>query len=291
MEFCRRWVGWLSLVAGAVSISSNAVLGQSAGAGWSLDRCSAAPTLPVGLFHHRSAECLDAAAQIPLGDLPPRMRDNVNVVLEKPTLFTHGPKEAFTCSPSMYQWFLDHPDQAVRVWRRLGARCMDIENRGQGIFAWTDGQGSDVRWWTIYRNPQMRIWYAEGNAKAPGILPLIPVRVVVVLHHVEGRNASGQPMMQHHADLFVQTDSRTASLVARLMGPSVPRMAEQAAGQMEMFFSALAWYLDQHPAKAENVLLGILPADAPEWRTIRRRTAAPAAMDSAISPDERDSGK
>jgi hypothetical protein len=286
MGFCRRWAGWLSLVAGAVAMSSGAVLGQSDRTGGLADACS----LRVGLFRHRSAESQDAAAQIPMGDLPPHMRDSVNYVLDRPTLFTHGPQEAFTCSPSMYQWFLDNPDQAVRVWRRLGARCMDIQNRGQGVFSWTDGQGSDVRWWTIYRNPQMRIWYAEGNAKAPGVLPLIPVRVVVVLHHVQGRNSAGQPMIQHHADLFVQTDSKTASVVARLMGPSVPRMAEQAAGQMEMFFSALAWYLDQHPGKAETVLLGILPADAPLWRELRQRNQTAPSAESDISSPEPDSG-
>ena len=97
-------------------------------------------------------------------------------------------------------------------------------------------------------------------------------------------------MVQHHADMFMHTDSKTASLVARLMGPSAPRMAEQAAGQMEMFFSALAWYLDQHPAKAETVLLGILPADAPQWRELRQRTQSLPSTEKATSGTQRDEG-
>jgi len=296
MDFCRKWVSWLVLAAGALCLQSGTVRAQGeklegrAPAGSFLADPWGAATLRVGLFRHRSAECAEAASRIPLGDLPPHIRENVNGIVEKPTLFTHGPKESFTCSPTLYQWLLDNPDQAVRVWRRLGARCMDIQNRGQGIFGWTDGQGSDVRWWTIYRNAHMRIWYAEGNAKAPGILPLVPVRGIVVLNHTEGHNSLGQPMIQHQAEMFLHTDSRTASLVARLMGPSVPRMAEQAAGQMEMFFSALAWYLHQHPAKAETVLSGILPANAPLWRELRDKGRAPSSKDSSHSAMQRDEG-
>jgi hypothetical protein len=47
--------------------------------------------------------------------------------------------------------------------------------------------------------------------------------------------------------LFLYTDSRAAALVARLMGPQAPRLAEQGLSQLELFFSGPAWYLQQHP--------------------------------------------
>ena len=37
---------------------------------------------------------------------------------------------------------------------------------GQGRFGWADGQGSDLTWLTAYRGPGVRVWYAEGQAKA-----------------------------------------------------------------------------------------------------------------------------
>jgi hypothetical protein len=42
--------------------------------------------------------------------------------------------------------------------------------------------------------------------------------------------------------------------VARLLGPSAPRLAEQYLGQLQLFFSALVWYLDQHPERAAGLL-------------------------------------
>ena len=44
----------------------------------------------------------------------------------------------------------------------------------------------------------------------------------------------------------------THALAARLLGPSMPRMAEQYLGQLEMFFSALVWYIDQHPERNDQ---------------------------------------
>ena len=46
-------------------------------------------------------------------------------------------------------------------------------------------------------------------------------------------------------DVYVQTDSKAAALVTRLLGPAAPRMAEQGATQLLMFFSSMAKYLDE----------------------------------------------
>jgi hypothetical protein len=52
----------------------------------------------------------------------------------------------------------------------------------------------------------------------------------------------------------LQTDSKTAALLAQILGPSAPYLAEQGLGQVQMFFSALVWYLGQHPERAARLL-------------------------------------
>ncbi len=190
---------------------------------------------------------LASARQVPLEQLPLGVRDQVGQVLDKPTVFGHGPSEVFPGRPAMYHWLLDHPDRAARAWRRLGATCMDIRDRGDGHFGWVDGHGSDVQWQTVYRGPRLRIWYAEGKVRPAPLLPMVSVRVVLCLRHIEGHDSEGHCLLRHHADVFLQTDNKTAALVARLFGASAPRIAEQCLAQLEMFFSALVWYLDQHP--------------------------------------------
>jgi len=85
------------------------------------------------------------------------------------------------------------------------------------------------------------------------MLPLVPVELVLVMHHEETPSAGGVAI-EHHADLFLHTDSKTALLFARLMGTSTTKAAEQGLTQLQLFFSALSWYLDQHPDRAQKLM-------------------------------------
>jgi hypothetical protein len=193
-------------------------------------------------------------APLPLDEIPAAARAKVRSVLDRPSLSARGQPELFNGDPTLYKWFLDHPDRAALAWKRLGAKVADVSNRGNGVFGWSDAQGSDIRWETVYRSPRMQVWHAEGKVRPGALLPLAPVQAVVVLRYSESRDSDGQPLLRHQAELFLRTDSKAASLAARLFGASAPRLAEQYVSQVEMFFSALSWYLDQHPDKAEKLL-------------------------------------
>jgi hypothetical protein len=201
-----------------------------------------------------NAPSLPTRPQLSLDHLPASQREAIRQILERPTLCSQGPSESFLCRPEVYLWLLDHPDRAVLAWRRLGAQCVNITERGGGSFGWADGQGSEVTWETIQRGPDQRIWYAEGKVRASPLLPLVPVKVVVVHRHKEGRSAAGKPLVQHQSDVYLHTDSKAVGLVTRMLGASASRLAEQGLGQLQLFFSGLSWYLYQNPERAEALL-------------------------------------
>lgn len=213
-----------------------------------------APRTRTGLFSARKA--WPVSPRFRLEAVPPDYRDRVRAVLERPTLHARGPLETFRCQVAMYHWLLDHPDRAVRGWLKMGAKCARIGDRGNGRFGWKDEQGSDVYWDTVVRGSRQHVWYAEGGVRVGPLLPLIPVRAVVILYIQEGHDATGRAAIRHDGELVVRTDSRAAALVARLMGASAPRTAEQYMGQIQTFFAALAWHLDEHPEKAHTLLAG-----------------------------------
>jgi hypothetical protein len=192
--------------------------------------------------------------EIPLNQVAQRYRTSIRKIVDHPTLACQGPLELFQGKVEMYQWLLDHPDQAVSAWRRLGANCMDINDLGGGRFGWSDGDGSSIHWETALRTESLRIWYAEGKLRPAPFLPAVPARAVVVLHYGEPLAGTGRFLIRHQADLYVQTDSKMAALAARLLGASVPKLGQQCVGQLELFFSALAWYLDRHPEKIDQLL-------------------------------------
>jgi hypothetical protein len=186
--------------------------------------------------------------------VPAAVRPSVSLVLSRPTLFALGPIEVFPCRSAQYYWFLDHPDRVMMAWRRLGAKCLPITDRGSGHFGWCDDQGSDLVWQTIAQDKRLRVWYAEGSVRPAPLLPLVPVRAVVLLHHTECKDELGEAVMSHHAEVFLQTDSKAAALLMKMLGSSAPRMAEEGVAQLQLFFAGLSWYLDRHPDHADWLL-------------------------------------
>jgi hypothetical protein len=222
-------------------------------------------------------------ARLPMDDMPAALRDKVRQVVDHPTLYSHGPTETFPCDPAVYRWLLDHPDRAAAAWRKLGAQCVEITDRGHGRFGWTDGRDSDVHWDTAYQSDELRIWHAEGQVKAGPLVPTVPFEAVVVLRHVTAKDEKGRTVVRQQADLILHTDSKSALVAARLLGPTAPKMAEQYVGQMEMFFSALPWYIHRHPERSEELLSAAPappPAPAPRKRLLPSLRPKPTA-----SPD------
>jgi hypothetical protein len=216
----------------------------------------AAAAAPAGglLFKKQPPPNSPEPAAVPLEEMGESQRSLARGIVDRPTLAARGPVETFPCRPEQYYWFLEHPDRAVNAWRRLGAKCVDITPRGEGYFGWSDDKGSDLVWHTIHRGDGVRVWYAEGKVRPTAVLPLVPVKAVLVLHHDETKNAEGALAVQHRCDLFLLTDSKTAAAFTKLMGQSAPKMAEQGLGQLQLFFSGLAWYLQRHPDQAGELM-------------------------------------
>ncbi len=265
MDCRRKALGWLWMVAWMATVS-----------------VAAAQAVPDGRRLPSSRPSVSSrgfvAAPVPLDELPSPMRERVRAVLDRPTLSSHGPLEAFHCKPAMYYWLLDHPDSAMRFWRALGAKCADIQTIGEGSFLWKDATYGEVHWQTIVRTPKQRVWFAEGRVKPGVMLPAVSIQAVVVLNHEEGHDGSGSAAIRHQMDMVLHTDSRAVNLATRLFGASAPRMAEEYVGQMEMFFGALAWYLSDHPDKAKALFeeLNSSRSNAPQIPIVPTSAPAPA---------------
>ena len=109
-------------------------------------------------------------------------------------------------------------------------------------------------WQTLHKGPGIRVWFAEGKVRPGPVLPLVPVQAVVVLRHNDSRAPDGAVVMHHQCDVFVHTDSKTAAMMTRMLGPTANRVAEQGLGQLQLFFSWLSSYLERHPEQAAALL-------------------------------------
>jgi hypothetical protein len=191
--------------------------------------------------------------RIPWKDLNEKAATISKQMMESPTVQARGPAETFSCTPEQYLWLLDNPDRAVTAWRKLGAKCVSIQRRAAGKFGYVDEAGSEVAWETIHQSPGLRVWYAEGKVKASTVLPLVPVKALVILRHADGKLPDGNVVVQHQTEIVIHTDSKAAAAVTKLMGQTAPRLAEQGLSQLQLFFSALSCYVDRHPEHVDSL--------------------------------------
>jgi hypothetical protein len=195
-----------------------------------------------------------ASHAVPFDALPIEVRDKVRQVIQTPTFSARGPGEAFSGRPELYDWLLDHPDRALVAWKRLGAVAAEISCLGEGRFSWHDEQCGEVHWSTVLDRNNVRIWYAQGSVRPAPFMPHVPVQAVLVLHHGAMPQGQNHSLLLHRTEIYVLTDSKAAAFAAKLMGGSVARLSEQGLGQLELFFSGLVWYLDQHPERMARLL-------------------------------------
>jgi hypothetical protein len=198
--------------------------------------------------------------------MPGVTRDALTKVMKAPTVKATGNAEEFVAHWEMYQWLLDHPDRTATAWQKLGVGAIEIKPLRDGRFVWKDDLGSEVVWQSVARGPKGRIWYAEGRFKPALLSPSFPVTGVAVLNHSDTPRVGGDSKIKHQVEIFLQTDSKAASVVTKVLGDEAPKMAQQGADQLLAFFSGIARYSHDKPEKVEALF-----AEKVDKKTEKRR--------------------
>jgi hypothetical protein len=214
---------------------------------------AAPPPLPAMLAPQSAAPVPEQRMSV-IDSVKPEFRDAVARCMSKPTVSTRALGEEVVCTVAVYEWLFEHPDRVAQAWRRLKVPSIPISDMGDGKFGWTDEFGSEIVWQTVGTFPEGRIWYATGKVKAGLATPSIPVQSVVVVRHKKRAEKDGVALFAPTVEAYMHSDSRAANLIVRVLGSTVPSVAEQAAGQLLDFFTGIAAFVQKHPTRAEELL-------------------------------------
>jgi hypothetical protein len=184
----------------------------------------------------------------------PEFHEAVLKCVRHPTVSTKSAGEEVICTVAVYEWLYDHPDRVALAWQRLKVPTVNITDLGNGKFAWTDENGSEVVWQTVGRFRDGRVWLASGKVKAVLGGPSVPIQATFIVSHPRRVEKDGVAVFTPNVQIYVHSDSKAAHVVLRLIGPTAPRLAEEAAGQLLDFFGGIAAVVQNHPSKAETLL-------------------------------------
>jgi hypothetical protein len=163
--------------------------------------------------------------------------------------------DEIVCTVAVYEWLYDHPDRVALAWQRLKVPTVNITDLGGGRFGWSDDNGSEVTWQTVGTFPDGRVWYASGKVKPAVAAPYVPIQATFIVSHPRKAEKDGVAVFVPTVQVYVHSDSKAANLALKLIGPTAPRLAEEAAGQLLEFFGGIGAVVQKYPTKAD-VLLG-----------------------------------
>ncbi len=207
-------------------------------------------------------ELAAAVHRLPLNDLLPEYRARVTSMANSPSLFRRLPTITCRTDPRVYEYFTQHPDVAVSIWRAMG--ISEMQMRQVSPTEWeTDLQDGTVGLVTLlHSTPTSRLILCEGEFKSPLLTKTIRSNGLMHLQTQMWQDQTGQHYVTHSADMFVQFHSTAVETIAKLISPMSFKMADHNFEEVSVFIRMMDEAMSHEPGWVERTagkLEGVLP--------------------------------
>lgn len=203
-----------------------------------------------------------ASKLVPVMKMTPHNQNRVSEILDHISLYRRLPSIRFRCDHDCYDYFVDHPDSAVSIWRAMELSAMQLWQTGPMEYECESNDGTlgllDYAW----RDAQTAITYSKGAFKSPFLKHSIEAKGLLCLYHEKSLSPSGEHLVTHHADVFVRFPSRAIEATARLITPVSNMIADANFREVSKFVYSMSIAMQNHPEWVEQVATrmdGILP--------------------------------
>ena len=141
------------------------------------------------------------------------------IVTQYTTANKVGPQRTPLPQP-VFLYLLDHPAMAAMLINRLDLGLYKAEQRGQGEFWATDGEGTEGIVHSLFRDPATRIYYAEGSHDGR-FLPRVSGKAVVLLRLHPVTESRGIESTDSTMVTYLRLDNRFLSGILSLLRPLI----------------------------------------------------------------------
>ena len=235
----------------------------------------------------------EAERALPLAAMSPQARGRVRAVLDGRTMFRTLPVLQFPIHGDSLDFFTEHPDVAVALWRVLGVSQCEMWQVGPGSFEADAKDGSVGAFDVVHRGPGDRVVLAQGQFKSP-VLPE-PIRADAVFHLTTRTfyDAAGTPHAVARGSLFVSFPSAAIAAAVRIISPVTNRILDRNFEEICLFAHLMDRSMQTRPGWVNGLAArmdGVLPDRPRELTAVTARVResgdrrAAAARGVRVSP-------
>ncbi len=167
-----------------------------------------------------------AATRIPYNQMSPAIARKVSAVVNDASLYRQLPVTTIESDPDMYLFLLRYPETIISTWRLMGISEMTARRVAPFSLQATDGAGTKTQADLVYGQPNMNIYYAEGEYDGPMIFRKVTGKCVIMVESNYTRAANGKVNVTSRMNFFLKIDNLAASIIAKTVHPLVGTTAD-----------------------------------------------------------------
>ena len=188
-----------------------------------------------------------AKAAVPTRGMHESSRRSVQAVLDDLSIYRKLPDIRCEADPRVLDYFLDHPDVAVGIWRTLGVSNVQLVQTGPGRYQADDGAGSRGDVTVVYRDQVQQVIFCDGVFLNPMNKKPIQARAVIHFRHRGERSRDGRKFSRHDATMFVSLPSNGVEAVARAISPVSNKLADRNFQEVSLFVRMMSVAMTEQP--------------------------------------------
>ena len=167
-----------------------------------------------------------AVSRIPYQQMAPAAARRVADVVNHSSLYRQLPITTIQSDPDMYLFLLRYPETIIGTWQLMGISEMSATRTAPFRLKASDGTGTQTQAELVYGQPNLNIYYAEGEYEGPMLLRKVTGSCVIMIESNYYRGPDGTPQVTSCMNFFLKIDNLAASVIAKTIHPLVGTTAD-----------------------------------------------------------------
>ncbi|MCA9067658.1 MAG: hypothetical protein KDA84_01960 [Planctomycetaceae bacterium] len=194
-----------------------------------------------------------ALAELPLDKLSPVHRTQAQEVLNHLSLFRELPTLAVETTPEVHQFFLDHPEMAVAIWRAMKISKFHLKAEQPGIYNATDNEGTEGRVEVLYRDRHQMLVWCDGVAESPLLPMAIKAHSLLHLQMDFIKTKDDVIWSRNRLRMFVAFPSDAIETAAKVVSPLGNLIIDRNLREVCMFVAMMSTAMVHQPGWVEHI--------------------------------------
>ena len=194
-----------------------------------------------------------AVASLGLNRLPRQNQQLAQGIVNDVSVFRRLP--AFQCEvdPRVHDYFLNHPDVAVSLWRAMGISQMKLWETNPWAYGMDSNDGTTGTINVLYRSRESMLIVCRGLFKSPYLKNAINASSLIHMRTNFSTDERGRTFAVHQADLFVAFPSGRVEAVAKMVSPISNSIIDRNFQEISLFVHVMWLAMGRQPGWVEQM--------------------------------------